>query len=39
MDEWAGSIEAGKRPGINLLTGADLSERRLLPGTRVKKLI
>ena len=39
MDDWAGSMEVGKRPGLNLLTGADLAGRRLLPGTRVKKLV
>ena len=38
IDNWAGSIEVGKRPGINLLTGFDLSERKLLPGTCIKKL-
>lgn len=38
IDNWAGSIEVGKRPGINLLTGLDLSERRLLPGTCIKRL-
>ncbi len=38
IDNWAGSIEVGKRPGINLLTGLDLSERKLLPGTCIKKL-
>jgi cytosine/adenosine deaminase-related metal-dependent hydrolase len=37
--DWAGSIEVGKRPGINLLTGLDLVEKKLLPGTKVKKLI
>jgi cytosine/adenosine deaminase-related metal-dependent hydrolase len=38
IGDWAGSIEIGKRPGLNLLTGLDLSEQKLLPGTRVKKL-
>lgn len=33
-----GSLEVGKRPGLNLLTGADLNAQRLLPGTKVKKL-
>ena len=38
IDDWAGSIEVGKRPGLNLLTGLDLSELKLLPGTCIKKL-
>jgi len=38
IDSWAGSIEVGKRPGIILLKGLDLSEGRLLPGTSVKRL-
>jgi cytosine/adenosine deaminase-related metal-dependent hydrolase len=38
IGDWAGSIEVGKRPGLNLLTGLDLSRRRILPGTSVKKL-
>lgn len=39
IDDWAGSIEVGKRPGINLLTGVDLTNKKLLPGTGVRKLI
>lgn len=39
LDAWAGSIEVGKRPGINLLTGFDLTNMKLLPGTGVRKLI
>ena len=39
MNDWAGSIEVGKRPGINLLTGLNLADKRLLPGTGVRKLI
>jgi len=38
IGDWAGSIEVGKHPGINLLTGLDLSGKRLLAKTRVKKL-
>lgn len=38
ISDWAGSIEVGKRPGINLLTGLDLSGGILMPGTRVKKV-
>ncbi len=33
-----GSLEVGKRPGINLLTGTDLSSQKLLPGSGIKKL-
>ena len=33
-----GSLEVGKQPGINLLTGADLEHQKILPGTSVKKL-
>lgn len=39
IDDWAGSIEVGKRPGINLLSGIDLERKKFLPGTRVRKLI
>ena len=39
MDRWAGTIEIGKRPGINLITGMDLQNLRLKPQSRVKKLI
>jgi cytosine/adenosine deaminase-related metal-dependent hydrolase len=38
ISDLAGSIEVGKRPGINLLTNVDLSETKLFPGTRVKKI-
>ena len=38
ISDWAGSIEVGKRPGINLLTNVDLPERKLFPATRVKKI-
>ena len=39
MDSWAGTIEIGKRPGINLITGMDLQELRLKPESKVKRLI
>jgi cytosine/adenosine deaminase-related metal-dependent hydrolase len=39
INDWAGSIEVGKRPGINLLTGLNLADKKLLPGTGVRKLI
>jgi cytosine/adenosine deaminase-related metal-dependent hydrolase len=39
MCDWAGTIEPGKKPGINLLTGMDLEHLRLLAHSKVKKLI
>jgi aminodeoxyfutalosine deaminase len=38
MSGSVGSIEIGKRPGLNLLQSLDIAEKRLQPGTRVKKL-
>jgi imidazolonepropionase-like amidohydrolase len=38
MGAWAGSIEVGKRPGLNLLSGLDLGMVKLQPKTTVKKL-
>lgn len=34
-----GSIEVGKRPGINLLSGMDLKQMKLLNKTKVERLI
>ncbi|MBM3419635.1 MAG: amidohydrolase family protein [Bacteroidetes bacterium] len=39
MDSWAGSIEPGKRPGLVLIEGADLAGKRLLPGSKAKRVI
>ena len=39
MDHWAGTIEKGKMPGINLITGLDLQNMRLLPQSKIKRLI
>ena len=39
MDSWAGTIEIGKRPGINLITGMDLQELRLKPESKVRRLM
>ena len=39
MDKWAGTIEIGKKPGINLITGMNLQHLHLLPHSKVKKLI
>lgn len=38
IEDWAGSIEVGKRPGLNLLTGIDMNENKLKPASRVKKI-
>lgn len=39
MSDWAGTIEKGKKPGINLITGMDLQQLLLLPQSKVKRLI
>ena len=39
MNGWAGTIELGKKPGINLITGMDLQRLQLLPQSKVKRLI
>ena len=39
MNKWAGTIEIGKRPGLNLITGMDLQHLRLQPQSKVKRLI
>lgn len=39
MSNWAGTIEIGKKPGINLLTGMDLQHLWLQPQSKVKRLI
>lgn len=39
MDQWAGTIEKGKRPGINLITGMELNHLKLLPQSKVKRLV
>jgi aminodeoxyfutalosine deaminase len=39
MDNWAGTIEKGKKPGINLITGMDLEHLQLLPKSKVRRLI
>ena len=38
MNDWAGTIEIGKKPGINLITGMDLQHLQLLPQSKVKRL-
>lgn len=39
VDSWAGSIEPGKKPGLLLIEGADLSVPRLTRNSKVKRLI
>ncbi len=39
MDPWSGTIEIGKRPGINLITGMDLQHLRLQPQSKLKRLV
>lgn len=39
IDHIFGSIESGKRPGLNLLTGMDLQNFKFLPQTKVKRLL
>ena len=39
MNDWGGTIEIGKRPGINLITGMDLQHLRLQPQSKVKRLM
>lgn len=38
-DAWAGSIEPGKKPGLLLIEGADLSVPGLTRNSRIKRLI
>jgi cytosine/adenosine deaminase-related metal-dependent hydrolase len=39
MDGILGSIEAGKKPGLLLIEEIDLARLRLLPGSRVRRLL
>ncbi len=39
MDRWAGTIQKGMQPGINLITGMDLQHLQLQPHSKVKKLM
>ena len=38
-EEWFGSIEAGKKPGLLLLENVDLQNMKLLPESSVRRLI
>jgi cytosine/adenosine deaminase-related metal-dependent hydrolase len=39
IDDWAGSIEIGKKPGINLISGVDLKTMKFTPNSKVKKML
>jgi cytosine/adenosine deaminase-related metal-dependent hydrolase len=39
IDNWAGSIEIGKKPGINLITVVDLKNMKLTSNSKVKKIL
>jgi imidazolonepropionase-like amidohydrolase len=39
MDATLGSVEPGKKPGLLLIGGMDLAEMRLLPESRVTRLL
>jgi cytosine/adenosine deaminase-related metal-dependent hydrolase len=39
MSDTLGSIEPGKKPGLLLIENADLVNLRLLPGSRVRRLL
>ena len=39
INGWAGTIEIGKRPGINLITGMDLQQLRLQSHSKIKRLM
>ena len=39
ISDWAGTIEKGKKPGINLITGLDMQHLQILPHSKVKRLI
>lgn len=39
IDSWCGSLEIGKRPGVALLEGVDLTHRRLTLHTTIRRLV
>lgn len=39
IDNWAGSIEIGKKPGVNLILGVDFRTMKLTPNSKVKKML
>ena len=38
-DNFYGSFEPGKKPGVNLITGADLSNLKLTANSKLRRLI
>jgi hypothetical protein len=38
-DDWAGSIEPGKKPGLVLIENMDMSDMRLLSSTVAHRII
>jgi len=39
ISNWAGSLEVGKKPGINLIESVDLQQMKLKPDSRVRKMV
>ena len=39
IDDWAGTIAEGKKPGINLIEGVDLHNLHLKPESKIRRLI
>jgi cytosine/adenosine deaminase-related metal-dependent hydrolase len=39
LENFLGSLEAGKKPGVNLITGADIQGQRLTEQSKVKRLL
>lgn len=39
VDDFAGSIRQGRQPGLNIIEGADMNNLKLLPSSRLRRLI
>ncbi len=39
IEDYAGSLEVGKKPGVNLLTNLDIGNRKLRKDTNVKRIL
>jgi cytosine/adenosine deaminase-related metal-dependent hydrolase len=39
IDDWAGSFDKGKKPGVNLISGVDFKTMRLSANAKVKRLM
>lgn len=39
IDDWAGSFEKGKKPGVNLISGIDFKNMKLTINSKIKRLI